>query len=117
MLIRSMLRFYKTLIIFIMSFLFWNCRGAGNKGFYVIMHDLKIKFKFDVMSITEPRVSGVRADRIANKLNFESSSRVEAQGMLRGLWLLWNNSKIIIKILNSSGHFIHEIVDEGNSDA
>jgi hypothetical protein len=42
------------------------------------MHYLKIKFKFDVMSITELRVSGVLADRTTNKLNFESSSRVEA---------------------------------------
>lgn len=69
------------------------------------MHDLKIKFKFDVISITEPKVSGVRTDRIANKLNCESSSKVEAQEMLRGLWLLWNNSKIRIKILNSSRQF------------
>ena len=37
--------------------------------------------------------------------------------MSGGLWLMWNNSNINVKILNSSRHFIHGSVDEGSSEA
>ena len=36
--------------------------------------------------------------------------------MSGGIWLLWNQSRVNIKILDSSKHFIHGIVNEGNSD-
>ena len=81
------------------------------------MHDLRKNHKFQIGAITEPRVSGFQADKIIEKLNFESSFRVEAQGMSGGLWLMWNNSNINVKILNSSRHFIHGSVDEGSSEA
>ena len=35
--------------------------------------------------------------------------------MLRGIWLLWNNSRINIIVLNSCMHFIHGNVDEGST--
>ena len=37
--------------------------------------------------------------------------------MSGGIWLLWNQSKINIKIIDSSRHFIHGIVNQGGIDA
>ena len=73
-----------------MNFLFWNCRGAGNSGFCEVVHDLRRLWNCTVLAVVEPRVNGVRADRIVKKLKFESNFRVEAQGMSGGIWLLWN---------------------------
>eukprot|EP00258_Populus_trichocarpa_P027694 XP_024443713.1 uncharacterized protein LOC112324533 [Populus trichocarpa] len=81
------------------------------------MHDLRKNHKFQIGAVAEPRVSGFRADKIIEKLKFESSFRVEAQGMSGGLWLMWNNSNVNVKILNSSRHFIHGSVDKGSSEA
>jgi hypothetical protein len=104
-------------IKYFMKFLFWNCRGAGSEEFCAVMHDLRKNHKFQIGAVAEPRVSGFRADKIIEKLKFESSFRVEAQGMSGGLWLMWNNSNVNVKILNSSRHFIHGSVDEGSSEA
>ena len=99
-----------------MNFIFWNCRGAGNNGFCAVMHDLRRLYRYNILAVVEPRISGVKADRIVDKLNFEASFRVEAHGMSGGIWLLWNKSKVNIKILDSSRHFIHGIVNEGSMD-
>ena len=61
-----------------MNFLFFNCIGAGNSGFCVVVHDLRRLFHCNVLVVVEPRVSGVRADIIFEKLNFESSFRLKA---------------------------------------
>ena len=80
------------------------------------MHDLRRLYRYNILVVVEPRISGVKADRIVDKLNFEASFRVEAHGMSGGIWLLWNKSKVNIKILDSSRHFIHGIVNEGSMD-
>ena len=105
------------IIMLFMNFIFWNCRGAKNNGFCEVTHDLRRLFRCNILAVAEPRVSGVRADKIIKKLNFENSFRVEAHGMSGGIWLLWNQSKINIKIIDSLRHFIHNIVNEGSMDA
>lgn len=100
-----------------MNFLFWNCRRARNNGFCAVVHGLRRLFHCNVLAVVEPRVSGVRVDKIIEKFKFEYSLRVEAQGMSGGIWLLWNQSRISRKIMDSSRHFIHGIMNEGNTDA
>jgi len=100
-----------------MGLMFWNCRGAGNSNFSALVHDMKKINDFDILAVVEPRVSGAIADRIIDKLKFNSSYRIEAQGRSGGIWLLWNNNKFDIKILNSSIHCIHGVVDEGKDSA
>ena len=59
-----------------MNFLFWNSRGAGNNG---VIHDMRF-YHCDILAVVEPRISGVRADKIVEKLKFDSNFRVEANG-------------------------------------
>ena len=103
-----------SIIILVMNFIFWNCRGARNNEFCEVTHDMRRLFRCNILAVADPRVSGVKADKIIKKLNFENSFRVEAQGMSGGLWLLWNQSRVNIKILESTIHFIHGIVNEGS---
>ena len=100
-----------------MNFLFWNCRGAGNNGFCEVIHDMRRFYHCDILAVVEPRISGDKANKIVEKLNFDSNFRVEANGRSGGLWLMWNKSKINIKIIKSSRHFIHGIVKEGERDS
>lgn len=99
-----------------MNFLFWNCRGAGNIGFRTIVHDLRKLYNCNIMAFVEPRVSRTRAEKNVEKLNFESNFMVEAEGMSGGIWLLWNKSRVNLKILAYSRHTIHGIVNEGRTD-
>ena len=102
---------------FLMNFLFWNYEGAGNNEFCALVHDLRRLYHYHIMAVVEPRVIGVRVDKIVEKLKFKSQFRVEAQGISGGIWLLWNHSRININILDSSMHFIHGIVNEGSIDS
>uniref|UniRef100_A0A6N2N2Q5 Endonuclease/exonuclease/phosphatase domain-containing protein n=1 Tax=Salix viminalis TaxID=40686 RepID=A0A6N2N2Q5_SALVM len=78
-------------------------KGAGSREFCAVMKDLRKTHNFHIMAIVEPRVSGVKADKIVEQLNFESSCRVEAQGMSGGSnekWLftvVYANPNAILK--------------------
>jgi len=67
-----------------MNFLFWNCRGAQNKRFCSIANDLRRSCKVDVMEIIDPKMNGVVANKIIEKLGFNVSFKVEAQGDMKG---------------------------------
>ncbi|CAN1140772.1 hypothetical protein LINPERPRIM_LOCUS25038 [Linum perenne] len=60
-----------------------------------------------VVVLLEPRVSGDVGSAVSKKLLFDSSFFVEAQGFSGGIWLLWNEFVIKIKVLASSNQFIH----------
>jgi hypothetical protein len=84
-----------------MNALFWNRRGAGNIQFSSIIHDYKRIYGFNILAIAEPRICGKKADKVIEELKFDSCFRIEAQGRLGGLWLLWNKG-IYSRYLDSS---------------
>ena len=68
------------IIMLFMNFIFWNCRGAGNNGFCEVMHDMRRLVRCNILAVAEPRVSGVKADKIIEKLNFENSLEWKRKG-------------------------------------
>jgi hypothetical protein len=68
----------------IIKFLCWNCRWTGNNRFCSIVNDLRRSCKVGVITITKPRINGAVADKIREKLGFNASFRVKAQGRSRG---------------------------------
>ncbi|CAN1786574.1 hypothetical protein LINPERHAP1_LOCUS17291 [Linum perenne] len=72
-------------------------------------------YKPHVVALLEPRVSGDVGDTVRQKLKFQSSFVVEAQGFSGGIWLLWNESVTKVRILGSSPQYIHASIewDEG----
>ncbi|CAN1131439.1 Transposon TX1 uncharacterized 149 kDa protein [Linum perenne] len=63
--------------------------------------------KPQVVAILEPRISGTVGAAVRDKLQFQSSFIVEAEGFRGGIWLLWNDDNISIRVLASSSQFIH----------
>ncbi|KAJ4824519.1 hypothetical protein Tsubulata_020714 [Turnera subulata] len=57
--------------------------------------------------IVEPRISGRKADRVIKKLGFRRTHRVEARGLSGGIWLLWKEALLSIRILINHAQFIH----------
>lgn len=60
------------------NILSWNYRGTGARHFPCLIQDLKMKHDIQVLIITEPQISGRRADNIIKKMGYSSSYRVEA---------------------------------------
>lgn len=92
-----------------------NCRGAGSNRSCSLVFNYKRIHNFNVLVVVETRVSGLIADRVIGKLKFENSVRVEAVGRSGGIWLLWNGSKVDLKVLKIARRLIHVVFDEGGS--
>lgn len=100
------------------NILAWNVRGAGAWSFPHLIKDLKSNYRFQVLVILEPRVSGQRADKIIEKLDYGSSYRIEANGFSGGIWLLWDQSYVKIDIISATNQLLHSkltMLDKGDS--
>ncbi|CAN1149275.1 hypothetical protein LINPERHAP2_LOCUS16930 [Linum perenne] len=100
-----------------LSFLSWNCRGAGNKHFCPIVKHYMQTYNSKLLAILEPRISAANGKRVRDKLGFDFSIVEEAQGFTGGIWLLWKDPNLQISVINSSNQFIHVAFqsDEGAS--
>ncbi|KAK8691374.1 hypothetical protein V6N13_074885 [Hibiscus sabdariffa] len=83
-----------------------NVQGCGHPKFCSIARQYLRDTKPDLVVFVEPRISGIKADRIIASLGFPNSHRVEALGFSGGIWLVWFNS-IKIKIELNHFQFIH----------
>lgn len=71
-----------------MKLLLWNCRGAGNEDFQLVLRDLVSLHDPVLMVLVETKISGVRADIASYRIGFGASTRVEARGVLGGIWVV-----------------------------
>ena len=92
----------------------WNVRGAGKKGFVNYVSDLSKIFLFEVLVVLEPRISGVKACKVIDKMSFSNNFVVEASGFSGGIWLLWNDSRVKLKVVASSRYSITMVFVEGS---
>ena len=92
----------------------WNCRGAASRSFARILHDIVKKYGINVMCLLEPRISGIKADRVVKKLGFSNWWRVEATGYAGGIWVLWNEVEVSVEYICSTTQLLHcNIKDKG----
>lgn len=47
-----------------MNMLVWNCRGAGDRHFPGLIRDCVQIYRLSFLAILEPRISGIRADKV-----------------------------------------------------
>lgn len=94
----------------------WNCRGAASKHFHIICNDLCREYKVDIMVILEPRCSGDRADKVIDRMRFDSSWRMEARGYSGGIWILWNSGKFKVYAVDEMDQCITVKVSTGDED-
>lgn len=100
------------LISFIINNLFaWNCLGAGTDRFLRIFNCFMQDNKPDIVFLFETRISGKCVDHAIQRMGFDFSHRIEAQGFSDGLWILWRHYVSVDIILNH-GQFIHLAIDD-----
>lgn len=75
----------------IMNMLIWNCRGAPNPFFCDVVNNLIQMHSPTIMVIGETKVSGVRAERISNRINLDRAIFANSIGLSGGLWVLWDS--------------------------
>ena len=66
--------------------------------------------------MVEPKISGARADTLSKKIILDGSYRIDAQGFAKEIWLFWNKSNFLVKVLRTHAKFMHaEVTWVGNS--
>ncbi|XP_055960701.1 uncharacterized protein LOC126667366 [Mercurialis annua] len=80
--------------------------GAAKNGFVRSVKSFRDYYNPSIMVVVEPRIAGIKADKVIKRTGFDFSHRVEAHGFSGGIWLLWNvNAKV--DILLNHFQFIH----------
>lgn len=101
---------YSALIFFVFALMMniacWNCRGAGSRTFPLMVKEIVKKNEIGVFCIIEPRISGLRADRMVRRLGFTNWIRLEASGFSGGIWVLWNAGDFDIELVTSNEQFL-----------
>lgn len=71
-----------------MNSMIWKCRGAGGITFASMIKDFLTIYQLDFVAILEPRISGVRSDKVIQIIDLVEGARVDAQGLPGGIWCL-----------------------------
>lgn len=62
------------------KFIVWNCHGAGEKKFPMLIKNMVELHNLKLLVVVEPLISGTDATRVIKKLGFSWSHRVEGMG-------------------------------------
>ncbi|XP_061361871.1 uncharacterized protein LOC133305628 [Gastrolobium bilobum] len=67
------------------------------------------RLNFSILALFETKISGIRGDRIIKKLGFSKSFKKDAVGFSGGIWLLWDEKKVKVKveIIDDHHQYIH----------
>lgn len=87
--------------------LVWNVRGAASKSFGLALKEIKNQFKPRLVVLVETRCSGSKAQEVIRKLGFKHQIIEDARGMSGGIWVLWNDESLDIRVIVSHHQFIH----------
>lgn len=63
-------------------------------------------YKLSFIAILEPRISGIGADKVADRLGFDGPVRVDAVGFSRGIWCFWKRRQISIDVVSTSKYCV-----------
>lgn len=93
--------------MFIMNAMIWNCRGAGGRNFASMIRDFLVTYQLDIVAILEPRISGLNADNVIQRIGLVEGARIEARGFSGGIWCLWKSNFMAAEVLSTSRYCIH----------
>lgn len=85
----------------------WNCRGAGNRDFLCEMKELLKEHRPSIMVLLEPRISGDIEDEVCRKLGKKRWLRLEAAGFSGGIWVMWEDEEIGVRLKKVNKFFLH----------
>ena len=84
----------------------WNVRGAGSREFFNSLKEYIRSHRPAIIALLETHISGRRADDVCNRIGLQGRYRVEAQGFMGGIWILWDTSVLQVNILVAHPQFI-----------
>lgn len=70
------------------AFLVWNCQGVAKVGFKHVLKSFVKIYKPILVALLEPRITGMKAEKVIKSLGFKYSHRVEVVGFSGGIWLM-----------------------------
>lgn len=88
------------------SILAWNCRGAGGPKFRRALRDLINQHHPDILFLCETRVHSDQGNWILHNFQFTQFAVVETRGFAGGLWCLWNENKVMVKIWDYTAQMV-----------
>lgn len=91
----------------------WNCHGAASKGFEVEMKEILRSIRPKIIILIEPRISGEDAEKVCKGLGRRRWVRLEARGFSGGIWVMWEEGEVDIKLLEAHRSFLHMEVRSG----
>lgn len=97
-----------------MNAAFWNVRGANRVGFSNEINTLKRNHNLHFLAILEPRLSGIKAQKICKKLGFSNFHIEDARGFSGGIWTLWDSDKLDIHIIHSTAQDVSMLAFQNN---
>ena len=100
-----------------MNLLIWKCKGTLNPAFCNNVIELVRMYSPTILILTETKVSGRRAKRIADRLPFDGAIFANTIGLSGGLWLLWDSSRVDIVELSSTEQEIHAMITPNYSSS
>src|SRR4051812_2648157 len=98
-----------------MSFLVWNCCGAGKPATVRELRDTSKQFFPTFICILETQIDATRVESMTPFLGFSNSYAVSSTGRTGGLGVFWNNS-IKVEIIGHSQYHIDTIVGESDAE-
>ncbi|XP_072084360.1 uncharacterized protein [Arachis hypogaea] len=99
-----------------MNIIAWNCRGAGGKGFSTLIRDLRKDLDVNFVILLETHISGVRGERVRNRLGLNGKFVVDARGQSGGIWCMWDSNLWRVEILSHTFQFVHMKVEDKNAN-
>ncbi|XP_050216415.1 uncharacterized protein LOC126667478 [Mercurialis annua] len=89
--------------------------GAASSNFIRTLKSFQDCYNPSLLVIVEPRIAGIKADKVIKQSRFEFSHRVEARGFSGGIWILWNSNVHVNVVLNHR-QFIHSFITLGDKN-
>ncbi|KAK8533045.1 hypothetical protein V6N12_076326 [Hibiscus sabdariffa] len=80
--------------------------GLASSTFHCHFKDFMRIHHPKLVALMEPRVSSRKADNVLQQLGFTNSFRIKAHGLVKGIWLLCDDS-IQVEVIEISNQFLH----------
>ena len=74
------------------NLLIWNCCGVEKRNFGAFIRDLRMSYHFTILVLLETKISGFKADKVVRNIGFDGSFRVDTDGYVGAIWVLWDSS-------------------------
>lgn len=103
-------------LCFVLNFTLFLILCVPYFGMYVVLvMQLLRRFRANVLTLVEPKISGEQADRTCRHLGFNNWHCQEAEGLSCDLWLFWNQTFVCIEVLRSSQQYLHCKAKDNNN--